>query len=467
MDVSPKTHFLESIRCDRGSYTSLLAEAIDNSFDAGASRIDIEMAADKISVRDNGEGIAKKAEDAIVTFGEHVDLAATKLGKFGIGIKYQAISAADQMDVISTSSDGRMMLRVDWQKLIDGLIWTVPDPKWDKSITNPTGAKITLHKFRWKKPTTADIVKAITDLSQIFQPALVSGRVIAINDEGLPQLNDPDLSSVVDGEIEIDGQIVATVHGGVLVDHKAALYQVHVAYQHRVVMPRSSFGCGDAGGGLRQLFARVQLHGQWKLSRFKDDIYHDPRCEQLADKVELILRPILDQCRDATMDVTIRDMEMRLNDRLPKTLRPARPDKKKPRGKPGKKKGKPHGVTDTGRENDNGPARKPAHPRGIKIAFEDNLSEECGFGRFERTGNNAKTGRIVLSKDNPYIKKLLENRDKKIATESLYQIAIGLYLHEKDNAPEMHGQTHFQADGFAPFGKQWCKLFSSQVIADA
>lgn len=320
---------------------------------------------------------------------------------------------------------------------------------------------IVIRDLRWKAPNDKDIERATRELSQVFQPAIVSGKVITINKQPLPELEDPGLSSVVSGDIEIDGDIAASVRGGILTDPKSRLYQVHVGYRHRVILPRSSFGCGNAGGGLRRLFARVQLHGHWELSRFKDDISHDPRFDELNEKVEGILRPILDQCREASMDMVVREMEMRLNDRLPKEYRPAKPVKRHPQGRKGRKRNKHHGETKDGEENDQGPARKPSRSHGIKISFED-IGEDYGFGRFERSGRSTKTGRISLAKDNPHIAALLTNRDTDAATENIYQIAIGLYLNEKDNPPDASGQLGLDGDVVNSFGVKWWKLFSAQ-----
>ena len=95
MDISPDTHFLESIRADRGSYTALLAEAIDNSFDAGSTEIVLEVNKKAITMQDNGIGITKDRQGAIVRLGEHGPMPTTALGTFGIGLKYHAISVGN------------------------------------------------------------------------------------------------------------------------------------------------------------------------------------------------------------------------------------------------------------------------------------------------------------------------------------------------------------------------------------
>jgi len=465
VNLSPKTHFLESIRKDRGSYITFLAESIDNSFDAGATRIDIKIAEDKVSVSDNGVGVLKRCQASLVSLGDHQELATTSIGRFGIGMKYQAISAADSLIVHSTSKDGRMRMLVDWPTVIESNSWDIDDPVWERHITTPTGTTIVIANLRWKRPNVSEIDKTITELGQIFQPAIVSGKTIAINGANIQRIEDPDLNTPVSGEVRIGGKVVAKVHGGILVDPKSTLYQIHVGYQHRVIMPRSTFGCGDVGSGLRRLFARVTLCGHWELSRFKDGIYHDQRAEELEHKTELILLPIINQCVNASMDMNLSDIEMRLNDCLPQTLRPARPPKHTKK-LPGKKSSKPHGKTLDGEENKDGPARRMLPMRGIKIAFEDNYSDQWGLGAFHRHDSSGNCGRIVLSQDNPYIAKLLSNRDRRISLEGLYGVASALYLHSKDSPREDPNQQYLPGDEFAPFGRRWWKMLSSQHLTE-
>ena len=84
------------------------------------------------------------------------------------------------------------------------------------------------------------------------------------------------------------------------------LHQVQVSYKHRVIMPNSPFGCGEYSG-LRQMFARVDLNGPWELTRFKDDLVDHPDVETLRERVQDILRPILEQCKNTQMNMSLRE----------------------------------------------------------------------------------------------------------------------------------------------------------------
>ena len=128
MDITPDVHFLESIRRDRGSWATLLAEAVDNSLDASASEIAIQLCATVVQIDDNGCGNLRANESAIVKLGAHQPHAGTKLGRFGVGIKYNATSAGDLLEVDSTSRDGHMPLAVHWDRVIKRGRWEIPRP---------------------------------------------------------------------------------------------------------------------------------------------------------------------------------------------------------------------------------------------------------------------------------------------------------------------------------------------------
>ena len=120
MKILPDTHFLNSIRADRGSrgaYTELVAEAIDNSIDADAHEIAIQLQKEMILLQDNGIGITKDRQDSIVKLGGHGAMPTTMLGRFGIGLKYHAVCAGDSLEVDSYR-DGRMKLVANWDRVI-------------------------------------------------------------------------------------------------------------------------------------------------------------------------------------------------------------------------------------------------------------------------------------------------------------------------------------------------------------
>lgn len=460
LDITPDTHFLESIRADRGSYTALLAEAVDNSFDAGATEIALTLRKDLVSIQDNGIGITKDREDAIVKLGKHGAMPTTMLGTFGIGLKYHAVSAGDQLDVDSISTDGRMSLVVDWQRVVRNGRWEIKKPSWTPALKSAgTGTRLKISALRWASPTAKDIEIARDQLAQIFYPALASQRAIALNDAPLVILREPEINHVIEDHIRLPSGKGAHVRGGILVDpaKPGGLSRVQVSYKHRVIMPRSSFGC-DSYGGLMKLFARVDLSGAWTLARFKNAIA-DNEAQELEEEVQEILKPILEQCHSAQFNAKIDEMTQKLNDMLPEELVAARPNKKRDQTEmPSVKRDKKRsGDSKDSKETPRGPARTRKVSDTLIIDFDEPLVEEYGYGHFQP----GRPGRIVLAQDNPHIRELLNIRDQEIAVRSLYAIAMMIYIHARDIEP---GEKMLPFEG--EFGLRVWTLTNKQKLAE-
>src|SRR3982750_1178306 len=107
LDITPHVNLLRSYRGEKIDYCLLVGEGVDNAFDAGASRVDVFFGPESITINDNGSGVSKGRLSSLFSLGEHGPLSTTQLGRFGIGIKAQAINAGDIFRVVSTSTDGR------------------------------------------------------------------------------------------------------------------------------------------------------------------------------------------------------------------------------------------------------------------------------------------------------------------------------------------------------------------------
>lgn len=445
-DITPDTHFLESIRADRGSYWTLAAEAIDNAFDAGATEAALSLNKEWVGLKDNGQGITRDRELSMVRLGEHRAMPTTALGTFGIGMKYHAVSAGDVLEVSSVSTDGRMRLSADWGEIIRMGAWRIADPKWVSSIhAGKTGTEIKISRLRWPAPTAKDIKQAHEKLSQIFYPALIAGRIITLNRENLPLLREPEMTNVVEGDVRLPNGKGAHVRGGITTS-PSSLYQVQVSYKHRVIMPQSVFGCGSYTG-LRRMFARVELTGPWTLERFKNRLA-DNDADELQNGVEEILLPVLEQCHGAQMSVRVNEMTELVNDMLPPELIPARPISKGNKSGPSKTK-RPtriHGKTKDGDENPSGPARKLRTGAGLVVSFEEPLVDEHGFGHF----TEGKPNRVTLAMDNPLIASLLASRDQVEGARQIITIALFIFHNELDKQtstpsfPELNGKAGFE-----------------------
>src|SRR4029077_13531354 len=100
IDLPPDPPLLDSIRSRKPSLNAFLAEAFDNSFDAGADNIRAHIDADHIVIKEDGHGIDHETTKSLARLGSHVPSPTTALGAWGIGVKYSAIPLADKMKII-------------------------------------------------------------------------------------------------------------------------------------------------------------------------------------------------------------------------------------------------------------------------------------------------------------------------------------------------------------------------------
>jgi len=447
MDISPKVALLKSVRAERGNVINLCGEAVDNALDANASQVDIEVSESAISFRDNGIGVSVDRFPAIFSLGDHAAMDSTQIGRFGIGIKSQAINVADCIEVQSTSADGCYYAIVNWREVLKSGEWKIADPTRVPSVVGaPTGTEIMLtHLRRLQRFTTS---RLMDDLAQRFYPAIAHGRIITLNGQNIPLIAEPAMTDIIDRSLDLSGGRRAHIRAGIL-QSPGKLNRVHVAYGPRVIMPGSSLGCGDYTG-LSNMFARIQLSGgPWHLEKYKNDLTDEDEREELEEAALDALRPILEKCSKASMSARIASILGLVNDLLPEEIAAARPNKVRddpPRK--GLKKGKTGKVDANKATPSDGPAKTQKQPKDRLIITLEGVDEEHGIGWFER----GRTHRVHLSQDNPTISALLALRDDAAIAKALTVIALVLFeegLHEGKLSP-------------APLGKRVARHLSLQ-----
>ncbi len=425
LDITPSTHIIESYRNNIPNYRILCGEAVDNSFDAGATTISITIDKQKISFLDNGEGITNSRVVSLFKLGSHAPMNSTALGRYGIGIKEQAAAAGDAFDVTSRSSDGRMRLGINWAKLSASNDWrSIVDPMWDMNDNNgDTYTEIKISALR-NIPKQSQINRITDELARIFQPALVSGRKITLNGAEIRPIADPAMKHIIRKTIAVDSDKFAEVTAGVLADpDNSSLNSVHISYKHRVIMPQSLFGCDD-GIGAPHMFARVTLHGKWSLGKNKTELT-DEDSVYLEDSLEEILAPILEKCRKQRLSAVVSAAEVAINDMLPSDLKPNRPEKKsKEPPRQGDKKGRkePRLVKD-GSDSSTGPTRGSSKSSRISFDLVPNLKDQHGADVIGQVKRNGKQVVVQVRSNQPEIKDLIERKN----FGPLYLIGLQIY----------------------------------------
>lgn len=104
---------------------SALADLVDNSVDAGATRVSIRLLTKderlvQVEVLDNGRGMDEDAITRAMTIGVQRDYVATDLGHFGMGLKAASFGHSNVLTVWSSRSTGepvgRRIRRSDFSK---------------------------------------------------------------------------------------------------------------------------------------------------------------------------------------------------------------------------------------------------------------------------------------------------------------------------------------------------------------
>lgn len=431
MNIGPKARFLASVRAERADIVRLCSEAVDNAFDALARNVHIEIADNEIKFIDDGLGILQKNFPALFTLGDHVQHKTTKLGRFGVGITNQAINAADLMEVRSISADGSFICKVNWRDVLTQG-WEVDAAfRLPMAVGTPTGTVIKLSAVRRLKTFT--IHKVIDDLAEAFYPALAEGQTITVNGISVPVTADPPMTGIIAQTFSFDDGRSAVLRGGLLAE-PSKINRVHVGFEHRVIKPGSTLGCGNYTG-LDNMFARVQLIGaRWALSTFKNDISNEDQLDELEDAVETAMTSILEKCGNVSMEARVAAIGELVNSMLPEEMAAARPHHKK-KGVPN-----PTGNTKTGKTGTvdvansdpaAGPAKAHRAPQKdrLLITFEGRDGEH-GIGWFEA----GRTNRVHLSRDNPSIAQLFQHRDDRFIAIALHIVALMMFEHGREAA---------------------------------
>lgn len=109
--IAPSAARLTSSLRDIGyDFSTALADVVDNSITAGATRIDVrvifEGAASRVVIVDDGHGMDDGQLEEALRFGSRREYSDSDLGKFGLGLKTASLSQGRRLTVISRSGRG-------------------------------------------------------------------------------------------------------------------------------------------------------------------------------------------------------------------------------------------------------------------------------------------------------------------------------------------------------------------------
>lgn len=113
------SRLIEGLRDTGYDFNTALADIVDNSVDAGATLISVGIDMDVdgdivVSVADDGCGMDRTALLDAMTYGAAGKKAASRLGKFGLGLKTASTAFARRLSVITRGVKGVDAIKATW-----------------------------------------------------------------------------------------------------------------------------------------------------------------------------------------------------------------------------------------------------------------------------------------------------------------------------------------------------------------
>jgi len=337
ISTAPTTAILEASRNQSLTFAKAISELIDNSFDARATRVQIGISKNQVTVTDNGQGCSDIG--AMIQQGRHIANNRAALGRYGVGLKDAAHWFWGQTSI--ATSDGAFVrtLQADWPAIVKSGKWDnvrAFESEWTLQAVEECGiqgrgTRITFNNIE-KRTNAKGIESLVRELGFMFWPALRDGRQIEVAFNGKPYIvapfRFPLMEDRIEREFSVNGKVVKLTAGVVAHGQPNEVRGHAIAYQHRVIQ-KHSLACGDFGSS--RFFGWVELGEGWRLARNKDSITDD------ADALnEAILReslPVLTIANSASEMVALDQLKNEVEAGIGGALADLRKAKRKPSGK--------------------------------------------------------------------------------------------------------------------------------------
>lgn len=156
---------VESLRDTGYTFTTSVADIVDNSVSAEATNIQIILGLDfgnnpYLMIADNGIGMDETALEAAMIYGSPLRSSPKSLGKFGMGLKTASTSFCRKLTVLSCKDSNYSIRQWDLDKIAEKNSWILLEPEMD----DYTEQKTFLDKLREGKNGTVVIWENIDRL---------------------------------------------------------------------------------------------------------------------------------------------------------------------------------------------------------------------------------------------------------------------------------------------------------------
>ena len=247
-----------------------LAEAVDNSFDSGATSARIVFKGkNSVEIIDDGDGCADI--EKMLTIGTHYRQATTKLGRFGVGLKELACWLWGELSIETVQNRIMRKASVDWERLAKQDHWNIPDAVENKASNSEHGTRLLFNRTTRNPPELATLAE---EMGYLFAPAIWIGKQIVIESKKkripvvawkLPEFD----GEAVRDTFFVNGKRVELVVGVVSVDAVNLRKGFTFIYEHRQLL---NSALGSKGKSVSRLCGTVVLGSEWKLGKNKDAI---------------------------------------------------------------------------------------------------------------------------------------------------------------------------------------------------
>lgn len=425
MDITPELHLFESRKNDRLGWHDCLAELIDNSFDAGASRAVIEWKDGKFSVEDDGRGMSDLS--AALRLGGHKKQETTALGMYGIGMK-DAWSWLSNDIAIRTTRDGMTTtLHVARNKIeqIDGK-WICPDPQSRTATAGEIGTRIVFGPLYANRKTASQ--ESFDRLAVTFMPAILSGKQIVRSVKGrrMPIIpyRLPAMQEAVEESFDVDGRPVS-IHVGIAQEgERIEQPGFLICYKHRVIKVSD---IGTKHYNADRVIGRIILGHGWQLTPHKNDF--SDHSEELEDAVFARIQHLLAKSDRMSDIVESNALRAELESMVNESLRDANAQEKRP-GRSEKQFGTALPAS-TGRRRKKAAEFDPLSSGSVeqKTAKRRGLQIKWGYlGPVVLGKCYPETRTVMLNLENHFVDAMKAAKNR----PALYAIAIGLLCHVDD-----------------------------------
>ncbi len=146
-EITPSAARLtESLRDIGYDFPAAIADIVDNSIMAGASRVDIVIEFDgeesSVMIADDGQGMSANGLIEALRYGSRRAYSPRDLGRYGLGLKTASLSQCRSVTVISgrASGAGRTAMRtLDLDLIAEWDEWLVVEPRLDPAVARARG----------------------------------------------------------------------------------------------------------------------------------------------------------------------------------------------------------------------------------------------------------------------------------------------------------------------------------------